>query len=301
MLKKILFCFFIPCLALAHSAHKGNLAGSRFPATLFGFGQNIIHQNKSILYANMLQQKATQEEVVAFYPSFLYGITNYLSLYVSIPTVPKFELNEVTVHGLGNISAQLEYAWYSLQTADAQIQATIVANLTFPTANISSASFSIRDSIHLYNSSSIFLGGTTSYLSDAWYLYASAGYVFNTTSSSSTTTTTVDMTTTCSTQKAHNGDIAYYQWGIGHSLGMIGPIQAMFDLEFNGIYSKKDKKNSVPQESSGGNIIFCGPTLCLIDDQWQLQVGIQLPILQKVNGTQSTQRYRTMMIGSVKF
>lgn len=280
--------------------YKGNLIGIRSPATTFGFGQNIIPKKKLLVELNMSEQKATQEQFVALYPSLVYGITNYLSVYIAIPTVPKFELNGISARGIGNITTQLEYVWYTHQTPDYQAQATLVANLTFPTANIDGASFTVKDTIRAYDALSIFIGSTASYLSDEWYFYIAPGYVFNTTSHSSITLETSDMICTATTTKK-DGDILYYQWGIGHAIQTPSHASLMCALEFNGIYSKKNKINGLRQPNTGGNIIFAGPTLCITEKRYQLQMGIQLPILQKVNGNQGTQRYRTMVIASMRF
>lgn len=308
---KYLFCLILFPLSLSshqdipnQTAKTGNFANAITPATVFGFGQNILSRNQFSIYLNASQQKYKNENFVAAFPFFLYGITDSLSLYVSVPTIPKFKLDDTTARGIGNIVTQLEYAFIQAQDAHAQAQATIVANVGFPNTALTNATRSIKDAFNAFGSYdryNYFVGGTASYLSTDVYFYTSEGYVFNTASCQTITTTAADMLTTCSTEKIRTGDVFYYQFGIGHNLGNPWGATLLGNIELNGALTKKDTSKGVSLDNTGSNIILLGPTLTLTTDHMLLQAGIQLPVFQKVNGIQNMQRYQTLFAFSYTF
>ena len=131
-------------------ARVGNFLNEITPSTVFGFGQDVISKNQFVIFLNVAQQKADTENLVALYPSFLYGITDALSLYVVIPTIPKFRVDSTTSRGLGNISAQLEYAFYQGQTPTSYTLATILGTVSFPNTALTNATSSIRNAFNAF-------------------------------------------------------------------------------------------------------------------------------------------------------
>jgi hypothetical protein len=285
---------------------KGNFANPISPGTVFGLGQNIVNKHQFYTYINTIGQKNSPPgDIIAFYPSFIYGITDACSLYVVIPTIPHIKIDDTTDRGLANVSAQVEYAYYQTETEHALTQATVIGGMGFPTSTFNNIqNFSLKRTIGVSNSVTFFVGGTASYLTAESYIYASLGDSFHAiTNQTITTTTHAEMISTCSTEKAHikNGNTVFYQCGIGHNLGNPWGTTLLGTLEMNGIYSKKSTLKGVPQENSGGNLILLGPGLSLSSGRWLFQGGIQLPVLQKLNGTQIKTRYQGAFFITVVF
>lgn len=62
-------------------------------------------------------------------------------------------------------------------------------------------------------------------------------------------------------------------------------------VEFDGTYTEKDKVHGTTDPNSGGNIILLTPSIWLSSARWILQLGISLPIMQQMNGTNPKVRY----------
>lgn len=302
MFRKLLFLvlilFAIPASVNSGNAQasskKGNFANSVTPITVFGFGQDIINRNQWYLFMTATQRKGYNNNTILFYPSFIYGFTNYCSLYVAIPTFPKVKIGKEQKGGLSNVIAQLEYALYQEKAEELTTQISILGSIGFPTTTFSNKYFNLKNFIEARNSFEYFLGGTASYLSANIYAYASLGNWFKAYTTMNSTSTTIDMLSTCSTEqhiRVKNGNIFLYQFGIGHNLGNPWGTTLLGSIECNGYYEKRDTIKGVPTENSGGNTILLGPTLCMSTSHWLVQAGVLLPALQKLNGNQPQTRY----------
>jgi len=294
----LLILFAIPVLAdpghVNTSSKKGNFANPVTPITVFGFGQDIIDRNQWYLFMTATQRKGDNNDTILFFPSFIYGITDFCSLYVAIPTFPKVKLGKEQKGGLSNVLAQLECALYQGKSEGVNTQISILGSIGFPTTTFGNKHFNLKSLIEARDSFEYFLGGTASYLSTDIYAYASLGNLFKAHTNMNVTTTVVDMLSTCSTEqhiRVKNGGILFYQFGIGHNLGNPWGTTLLGSIEMNGYYEKRDTIKGVPVENSGGNTILLGPTLCMCTSHWLIQAGILLPALQKLNGDQPKTRY----------
>jgi hypothetical protein len=222
--------------------------------------------------------------LVTFFPEFVYGITNYLDLYITLPIFVTTSLAYPN-GGVGDLLMQLEYAFFQRTTSTNSIQATIVGNITIPTAHISSAITDVISPPIGFDAPSFFIGLTASYLSPQWYAYISPGATLTTPS------------------KAHTkfGNTFVYQAGIGCNLGNPGDITLLGYIEFSGNYIQQNKTCGIKDPNSGGNTIFLGPSIFATKDRWVFWGGIQGPIIQNLNGKQDKERYRTLFSLSITF
>lgn len=262
----------------------GNFANSKQPSTNFGFGQTVTSKNTSVLYFAFAQHKTHQHNFLTLSPEFAYGITDYLAFYCILPIIIKSTL-DYPKGGVGDFLTQLEYAFYQRTTSRSVVQATIVANLTWPTAHISSMNTDVIAPLIGYGAVTFFIGATATYTSVNWFGYISPGVTIPTTSHNHT----------------NFGASFLYQFGLGHNLGNPGGITLLGMLEFEGTFTQKTKTCGVHDNNSGGNVIFLGPSLYATHDMWEFWGGIQAPIVQNLNGIQDKAKFRTIFSIAVTF
>ena len=262
----------------------GNFANNRNPNTYFGFGQNIFAQGSIVPYLSLAQQKGSGQNYITLTPEVVYAFTNNFSLDVTLPIVPLFDQNNCKGHGVGDLTAQLEYAFYGKQEKTFYNEATIVTNVTLPFTHISSTK-SVEELSAISNGGvSFFIGSTLSHLSIKWYTYIAAGAVLTT-----------------SRKNTKIGNTILYQGGFGRNLGNPGGITLALLIDINGVFSAKNKVCSVTNHNSGGNEIFLGPTLYIAYHNFEGVAGIEFLPYQHQNGTQSKQKFRSIFSGSIKF
>ena len=89
---------------------RGNFAHTMTPDTTFGFGQNIFEKNSFLFYPLYTQLSGKDFSTIQLTPSFVYAVTDSLSLYAGLPIIVKQKNDGCTQRGIGNLFAQLEYA-----------------------------------------------------------------------------------------------------------------------------------------------------------------------------------------------
>lgn len=259
--------------------HKGNFLYAILPGNTFAFGQNIFEKKTLVFYPTFSQLAGKDSSTIKFFPAFIYAFTNDLSLYVGLPIVPKDKENSCTLRGIGSMFVQLEYAFINQTTSSAQNLATIVANIGLPTTHLSPKSCDMLSTCSNTSApTSFFIGTTASRTAINWYVYGTLGAQFNTTKND-----------------FKPGTELFYQFGIGHFIANIGRCCATGILECNGIWTQKDTSCNTKDENSGGHLFYIGPTISFSANRWSLSGGIQAAAIQRLNGCQNKNHYRTQI------
>lgn len=241
-----------------------SLPTSQQPAALFGFGGNIIDKGEIQFYFFADDFVGKRKTTVDLIPSILFGITDYSSVFFNAPFTPLLKDGCDESRGLEDFFIQFEYAFYNHLTTSYVDQATLVANITFPTG-----------SIHKmpptgFGSPSFFLGGTYYRMWVDWFTFTSYGGVL-----------------TSSEHGTKFGDQFLYQMGVGRNLpSPEGWIYAWM-IEVDGQYSKKNRIKGEIDGNSGGNVILVTPSVWISSKEMLLQFGVSLPINQHLFGTQN--------------
>lgn len=244
----------------------GNFAlpPSQEPGPLVSFGENIIEkgQVQFYLFADAFLGKNSYNTDIA--PSILYGITNNFSFFFNVPFSPGNKDGRDHSAGLEDIFAQFEYAFYTKKHTLSADQATLVANVSFPTGSSS------KNPPTGFGSPSYFIGATFNHTAIDWLFFASSGAILTT-----------------SKHGNRFGDEFLYQFGLGRNIpGPSGWIFAWM-VEFDGTYFWKDKTHGVKEPDSGGNTIYVTPSLWFSSERIILQFGTGYPIVQHLFGDQS--------------
>lgn len=249
------------------------------PSPLFSFGQFIINADDKILFVNPIYLKGKNKSSFENETILLYGLSDNASIFGLLPAPVLNDENGVETANFGDILIEYEYAFINATRVYDEIQSTIVASIFLPTGILEleregEAEPDI-ESQSGFGSTSFLLGWTCSYMSVDWYTFVSAGGVL----------------TTSRKDKTKLGDSVLYQAGIGRNLKHLDRKILLLLFEMDGIYSKRDQILGIINPNSGGNVIWFGPSLYYSDPRFIFQIGIQVPIYQKLNGIQTKDNY----------
>lgn len=244
----------------------GNFAlpTSQQPAALFGFGGNIIDKGEVQLYFFADDFVGKKKLTIDLIPSVLFGITDDWTIFFNFPFTPRLRDCNHRSSGLEDFFIQLEYAFYNKSTAIYVDQATVVANITFPTGSTK------KNPPTGFGSPSVFLGATYYRTFVDWFLFTSHGGVLTT-----------------SNHGTKIGDQFLYQFGLGRNIpSPEGWIYAWM-VEIDGEYNKKNRMHGRLDPNSGGNFIYVTPSLWVSSKQLLIQFGVSFPINQNLFGRQN--------------
>lgn len=243
----------------------GNFAlpTSQQPATLFGFGGNVIDKDEIQVFFFGDKFKGKNKMTTDLIPSLLFGVTDNWSIFFNFPFTPIMEDGNHKSSGFEDFFVQFEYAFYNKSTTTYVDQATLVTNMTFPTGS------SRKIPPTGFGSPSFFLGATYYHVLVDWFIFAAPGAILTT-----------------SNHGTKFGDQFLYQFGIGRNIpSPEGWIYAGM-VEFDGQYNKKNRIDGILDNNSGGNVIYVTPSIWISSKEMVLQFGISLPINQNLFGKQ---------------
>lgn len=271
---------------------EGNFALplSQQPPPLISFGQNFLDGGEFLAWIYPIQLKGKQKSEVEIIPSFLYGITSKLSVFVELPIVVKSKHGNTIHRDFSDMLLQLEQIVYVSETTRTSNVISVVANMTFPTGlavqepSIEFGPPSLESSIGL-GSPSFFLGTTLSRSHPDWYYFSSLGG---------------QITTYHKRNKPGNSFL--YQFGVGKNIAYKTEKWILnWLVELDGAYSQRDIASGVTDCNSGGNIVILGPSLFFSTQQFISQAGILAVIAQHLFGEQHKNNYVAAVYVGWKF
>ncbi len=243
----------------------GNFAlpTSQQPASLFGFGGNIIDANE--IQCNLFIDDfiGKQRTAIDFIPNVVFGITQDFSVYFAFPFTPFSKEDRHRSSGLEDFVIQLEYAFYNHSTYAYVDQATLVGNITLPTGSIK------KDPPTGFGAPAFFIGATYYRTMVDWFLFTAQGALLPT-----------------SGHRTKFGDQFLYQFGVGKNMpSPEGWIYAWM-VELDGQYSKKNRIHGTLDTNSGGTVLYATPSLWISSKYLLWQFGVSFPLAQNLFGRQ---------------
>ena len=249
----------------------GNLAFpvSQQPTPLLSFGQNLLDKKQAQATLLATQFKGDDQYFINIVPTLLYGFADNFSIYLSAPFAVRYRQKNQHSSGPGDAIIQLEYAFYTKAYRTYYDQATILTSVTIPTGSTKK-----NPNIGI-GSNSFFIGGTYSRMEVDWFYFTSQGGIITT-----------------SSHRIKHGNQFLYQFGLGRRIANTKEWLFAWMLEFNGIYSWKDKIQGVYDKNSGGNVIYLTPSLWISSiESLIVQLGVSVPIYQHLFGNQIKNDY----------
>jgi len=230
------------------------------PTQLFCLGQTVVSKGTLIIFEEAIWTRARCRRNVDTSLNLIYGINDRLALEVVVPAVAQRTCSEHS-SGLGDISAQLEWAFYQYSKKEKEDwQATVLAAVLLPTGSI------CKSPETGFGSTSVLLGTTGSFLTPLWYLFYSTGGILTTTNN----------------QQTKFGNTILYEAGVGRSLYTAKKYLLFAFIECNGILERPTRISGILQEDTGNHVLFVGPSFFFSTQHATLQIGIQGPITQTI-------------------
>ncbi|WP_158021732.1 hypothetical protein [Candidatus Protochlamydia naegleriophila] len=249
----------------------GNLSFpvSQQPTPLISFGQNVLNKKQAQLVVLTNEFKGKDNYFINIAPSLIYGLTDNLSVTLFGPLAVRYRQDEHRSSGPQDAIVQLEYAFYTKAYRTFYDQATIVANVSIPTGSVK------KNPPTGFGANSFFIGGTYSRMKVDWFYFTSSGGILTT-----------------SSHRTKIGDQFLYQLGFGRRIMNSKEWLVAWMIEFNGIYSWKDRIIGEQNPDSGGNVILMTPSLFISSvESLVVQIGLGIPLVQKLNGRQNKTDY----------
>ncbi len=245
------------------------LPGSQQVFPLVAFGQAVMGANVLQLGMPVTATVGSQNNyTTSITADILWGITDYLSLYVALPVSLRNRSQNSYSSGLNDMLIQFEGALLEAGDKYHAYTWTLVGNVTAPFGSIE------KNPPTGFGATSFFVGSTFSYLDPIWYAFASSG-----------------LTMPLKGKDIQSGNQFLYQAGVGRNIPTSDKFIFSWILEFDGIYTTRNKINGVNDPNSGSNLIYMTPSLYLATRSWIFQLGAGYPIIQTVNGNQSKQYF----------
>jgi hypothetical protein len=223
------------------------------------FGENIIGKGQVQLFLLADASLGKRSYATEVMPGVLYGITNTLSLFCNAPIAPRNKDHNHHSAGFEDAFMQFEYAFYNKSTYDTASQATVVANVSFPTGSSS------KDPPTGYGTYAYFLGATFNLTNVYWFVFTSAG--------------------TTLTASRHKAGYKYlYELGVGRFIANHKGWLFAWMIEFDGLYSEKSRPQAKDHTTPAGHIIYITPSLWASSNRWIVQFGVSYPAQLKQSG-----------------
>lgn len=249
---------------------KGNFAlpQTQQPSPMIGFGQNIVDKGQTQLFIFASDYAGINQHFITATPSLLYGITDSLSLFLSLPYSVSNQVGSHHSSGFNDGSAQLEYAFIDKAYLDHTTQATIVANVSMYNGS------AYKTPNTGVGAPSLFLGTTFDQTYMNWFYFFSPGATF-----------------TVAKSGTKYGNSYLYQFGFGRHLFNTEKWLFAWMVEGDGTYSQKNRLSGVLNPNSGGNVFYLTPSFWASSKKIIFQVGAGYAVGQHLFGNQPRNTY----------
>jgi hypothetical protein len=250
---------------------------SQQPGPLFTLGQTLLAKNNAQIGMLAVDVNGKDEHFVDLFSTFIYGVTNTLSVGVVSPYAASYRIDDERSNGFEDTYLQGEYAFYSSSNRSYTDQLTAFGAVGIPTGSID------KMPPTGFGSTSYVIGGTYNREYVHWFMFAAGGSII---------------------PRERNGTkfgTEYlYQSGIGRNIFTINKKWIFAaQVETAGSYSERDKFEGFIDPNSGGNVIYVIPSLWLSDKHLIFQVGAGYPIHQNLYGQQK--RLTAMVVGNISW
>ncbi len=244
-----------------------SLRTSQQPGPLVGVGENIIDKGETqvFLFADISAgNKNYRSDAI---PSILFGITDDLSVFFNFPFSPGNKQRKKHSSGWEDVYIQLEYSYFQKQEIDNTDQATILANISYPTGSPN------KNPPTGFGSPAFTVGTTYNHMTFDWFYFGALQGIFPSLH-----------------HRTRFGNQYLYELGIGGTIDTPPGWIYAWMVEFNGVYAERNLVKGKIDRNSGGNMIFITPSIWISSDTFLLQFGIG-PVFEQLYGNQPKQYY----------
>lgn len=283
----IFLCLFSNLTYCYEQVPEGNfaLAISQRPRPLFSFGQNMVDQGDFLASEVMVFMPGNRRSEFVNAVTFLYGFTDYFHAFVCIPGPVYRKVDTIKATKLGNINIQAEYQFMQKETTTSALKATVYANIFTSTGILVEPSPVNFSHYEINNAIGAFLLGTIWYYTAIdWYGFMAVANLFP-----------------FKKNDIQLGQNFFFQSGIGHNLGIYDDKILFLLLEFYIVRNQHNIVSGLRDINSGGITMFLGPSFWYSTERIIFQTGIDIPVLQKLNGDQPKSTFYGSIALTYKF
>lgn len=247
---------------------------------VFGLGPETIYKGGLGMETEVEYEEGGDERKAAVHYELLYGLREEVALTLKLPYLLEKKEGRETSSGFGDSVLRAKYQFYKKDSLGAQDKVTVLGGIKFPTGD--------EDKSPRLGTGSVdyLLGITAGHESRKWYYFGALRYWFNSEDGG-----------------RENGDVFLYDFALG-----LRPVKRKYRepdlvllLELSGEHANKDEIDGVKNSNSGGDTIYLGPTFLWSYRNWMLKGGIQLPVLQDLNGRREEMDFRSVLAVEVHF
>ena len=254
-----------------------SLSSSQTPGPLFSFGHIVFDKGDKLffLYPTHLQGANVKETTVL--PFAIFGLRDDLALLIALPISPNITENRLTSSGVGDMTFELEYEFYSkVKDADVWQSLSFDVALSVPTGSDTKV-----PPVGL-GSPSVLTGLTFDRIGIDWYFESSQGIIWST-----------------KNEGFKYGNEYLYQFGLGKNIAYKSNKWIFSALiELLGTVTGHNQLNGIPDPNTGGNIIYLAPSLWFSTQRLIVQAGLAGVILQDLNGVQDVRDRFIVTVGA---
>ncbi len=234
---------------------------------IFGVGPHVLFKQgvETALELESSEAGDASEQTIAFHGS--YGITGDWAVGIELP-YQFVDENGNSENGNGDIALQTKYRFWREDSLGLQESAAVLLKVVTDSAN-STLSKGATDTI---------LGLTYGYEGRSWYRWASARYRFNGKNGAG-----VD-----------RGDKILLDFVAGWRPVLTSYRQpdTVWLLELNGELGQKAELGGVALSNTGGSEWFVSPGIFWTKRNFAIKAGLQIPLVDNLNGSQAASDYR---------
>lgn len=241
---------------------------------IFSLGPETIFKGGFGIETEFEFDQADKDKEQALNTEVLYGLTESIGLTLRIPQFINQKEGVNVSNGVGDVSLRGKYQFYKKDSLGSQDKATLIYGLKFPSGNKNKTPSLGSGSVdHLF-------GLSVGHESTTFYGFATGRYLLKTDSDGK-----------------NKGDQFLFDFSVGFR-PWIRPYKSwdlVMLLENSYVYTQKDEIARVRQGNTGGQKFFMGPSFLWSLRNIMLKGGIQFPVWQNLNGTQSKTDLRSVV------
>jgi hypothetical protein len=239
----------------------------QFPAygPLWAIGHRNIHKNQVLVANRFVDIHEDDGSFDVSIMSLRYGITDHVTAFAYLPVVYNNQEDNRSDSGLGNFSVNTEYMFFEKEVGAHRSEATILAEIGFPTATTVSSNLPLLDT----KSYRFLLGTTGEYGTMYSYFYYSLGAVMYT-----------------KHEGRRPGNEFLYEWGFAPVFYHNKDHDLFLFIDWNGHYVSagmqdgSSTQGGIDEVSAGGNILYMGSALEYWYKNLLAYISFQAPVTQ---------------------
>ncbi|MCF6319042.1 MAG: transporter [Proteobacteria bacterium] len=236
---------------------------------IFSPGPHVLYKKGVEINAGTKLNKRDNNQQSEQSLSMTYGVTGDWAVGIELPYVTT-KSNQVSQSGLADVVVSSKYRFWRKDSLGEQSSAAFLTKVNLDSSNSSVAS----------NTTDVLLGLTYGYESLKWYRWASVRYRIN---------------QRLNDLQRGNRLFVDLAGGVRPKINDYRKTDTVLLLELNGEFTNQTQVNGLDTNNSGGNQWFVSPGVMWTLRNFAIRTGVQIPVINNLNGNQKETDYRAFL------